>query len=96
MTLSMAEAELSALLSCIQDMMYVYHIVTSLKLKIELPIIFELENSGAEDLACNWSVGRCTRHATEQMISCMRRTRGLLFFNIFQAKKTRLTLKKIY
>ena len=61
-TLSVTEAELAALVSCAQDMLYVYRILTSLELKVELPMVCELDNSGARDLANSWSVGGRTRH----------------------------------
>ena len=48
-TLSVTEAELAALVSCVQDMLYVYRIIISLGLQVELPMTVELDNSGARD-----------------------------------------------
>jgi len=53
---------LAALVSCVQDKLYVYRILTSLELKVELPMVCEVDNSGARDLANSWSVGGRTRH----------------------------------
>ena len=38
------------------------HPVQSMKLQVELPMILEIDNRGAVDLANNWSVGGRTRH----------------------------------
>jgi hypothetical protein len=61
-TLSVTEAELAAAVDCAQDMMYVYRIVTSLGLQVELPMVCEVDNSGARDFANSWSVGGRMRH----------------------------------
>ena len=61
-TLSVTEAETAAGVMIAQDMLYVYRLVLSLGLKVELPMLLEMDNKGAVDLANNWSVGGCTRH----------------------------------
>jgi len=43
-------------------MLYVRHILESMGLKVKLPMIIEMDNMGAVDLANNWSVGGRTRH----------------------------------
>lgn len=60
--LSTTEAELFAAVLTAQDMMFVYHIVTSLGLTVEILMILYVDNKGAVDLANNWSVGGRTRH----------------------------------
>ena len=60
--LSTTEAELYAATLTAQDMMFVYHILTNMQLKVKLPMILECDNKGAVDLANNWSVGGRTRH----------------------------------
>ena len=62
MTLSVTEAELAVVVTMVQDMMYVYCVVKSLGLTLELPMLVELDNSGARDLANSWSVGGRTHH----------------------------------
>ncbi len=62
MTLSVTESESGAGVSTAQDMMYCYRIITSLGLKVELPMVLEMDNKGAVDLAKNYSVGGRTRH----------------------------------
>ena len=60
--LSVCEAEQTAGVLCAQDMLYVRHILESMGLKVKLPMILEMDNMGAVDLANNWSVGGRTRH----------------------------------
>jgi len=55
--LSVCEAEQTAGVLCAQDMLYVRHILKSMGLKMKLPMILEMDNMGAVDLANNWSVG---------------------------------------
>ena len=61
-TLSVTEAELSAGVTCAQDMLYVMNLLKSIGLKVKLPMVLEMDNRGALDLAHNWSVGGRTRH----------------------------------
>ena len=62
MTLSVTEAESTAGVMTAQDMLYVYRLLLSLGLKVELPMLLKMDNNGAVDLANNWSVGGRTRH----------------------------------
>jgi hypothetical protein len=41
---------------------YVQHILETMGLKVKLPMILEMDNKGAVDLANNWSIGSCTMH----------------------------------
>ena len=43
-------------------MLYVHWLLELLELKVELPMILELDNSGAVDIANCWSVGGKTHH----------------------------------
>ena len=61
-TLSVCEAESAAGVMVAQDMLYTYNVLTSLELQVELPMILEMDNKGAVDLANNWRVGGRTRH----------------------------------
>ena len=60
--LSVTEAELYAAVLCAQNMLYVMHVLQSMKLKVKLPMVLEVDNQGAVDLANSWSVGGRTRH----------------------------------
>ena len=60
--LSTAEAELIAMIQCVQDMLYVKKLVESLKLEVEMPMMIECDNKGAVDLANGWSVGGHSKH----------------------------------
>ena len=60
--LSVTEAEQAAGVSCAQDMMYVLRVLESMGLQVELPMLLEMDNKGAVDLANGWSIGGRTRH----------------------------------
>ena len=60
--LSTTEAELYSAVLTAQDMMFVYHVVVGLELKVKLPMTLYCDNNGAVQLANNWSVGGRTRH----------------------------------
>ena len=61
-TLSVTEAEIAAGVMVAQDMLYMYHLLESLDLKVELPMVLEMDNLGAVDIANSWSVGGRTHH----------------------------------
>ena len=61
-TLSVTEAESAAGVMVAQDMLYQHRLLTSLGLNVELPMVLEMDNKGAVDLANNWSVGGHNRH----------------------------------
>jgi hypothetical protein len=42
--------------------MYMKRILESIELKVELPMILEMDNKGAVDLVNNFSLGDRTRH----------------------------------
>ena len=48
--------------TCMQDMMYVYNLMSLMGLQVQLPMVLEMDNQGAVDLANRWSVGGRTRH----------------------------------
>jgi hypothetical protein len=56
-TLSVTEAEGAAGVTEAQDMLNVYNILKSSGLKVQLPMVLEMDNKGAVDLANSWSVG---------------------------------------
>jgi hypothetical protein len=55
-TLSVAEAELIALIACVQEIIHVRQMITSMKLKVKLPMEIQVDNKGAKDLVNNWSM----------------------------------------
>jgi hypothetical protein len=60
-SLSVTEAELFLGCNCMQDMMFVLHILESLGLKVKLPMMLQMDNKGAINLVNNWSsAGRGT------------------------------------
>ena len=61
-TISITEAESAAGVITAQDMLCVYWLLKSLGLHVKLPMVLEMVDRGAVDLANNWSVGRRTMH----------------------------------
>jgi hypothetical protein len=49
-------------------MMFVYHVLTSMGLKVELPMVLEIDNKGAIELANNWSSAGRTRHVSTKIM----------------------------
>ena len=41
--------------NCVQEMSYVMGVLQSLELKLKLPVLLDMDNNGAVDLANNWS-----------------------------------------
>jgi hypothetical protein len=60
--LSSCKAELNAAVLCVQDMIYQRNTLESIGLKVELPMVLEMDNRGAINLINSFSVGGCTRH----------------------------------
>ena len=60
--LSVTEAEIIALVQCVQEMMYMKKVLESILLKVELPMIVEVDNKGAVDLVNGWSSSGGTKH----------------------------------
>jgi len=60
--LSVTEAELMSAVQCVQYMLYVMRVLESIGLTVKKPMMLEVDNKGAVDLANNWSVGGRTRH----------------------------------
>ena len=65
--LSVTEAETVSAVQCAQDMMYVKRVLEGMELKVRLPMVLNIDNSGAIDLANNWSPGGRTRHMETRM-----------------------------
>ncbi len=61
-SLSTTEAETYAGVSCVQDMLCMKNVLESLRLRVKLPMVLEMDNQGAVYLASNWSIGGWTRH----------------------------------
>ena len=60
--LSVTEAEIIALVQCVQEILYVMKVLKSMMLEVELPMIIEVDNKGAVDLVNGWSSGGGTKH----------------------------------
>jgi hypothetical protein len=61
-TLSSTEAELLALVQCVQEMMATKRLLESMQLKVKLPMVIECDNKGAVDLVNGYQVGGGTKH----------------------------------
>jgi hypothetical protein len=60
--LSVTEAEIIAIVQCVQEMLYIMRLIESLQLKVRKPMIVYSDNKGAIDLINGWSVGGGTKH----------------------------------
>jgi hypothetical protein len=77
--LSITEAELFAAVLEAQGMMFAYHTMTSMLLRVELPVILYIDSQGTVDLANNWSVGGRTRHVdVKQNYLCELKEKGFI------------------
>jgi len=61
-TLSVTEAELIALVNCIQEMIYLKNLIESMGLRVKVPMKANVDNKGVRDLVNNWNIGGRTRH----------------------------------
>ena len=61
-TLSVTEAELVAAVDAAQDMLFAMRVLESMGLQVKKPMILQIDNKGAVDLANNWSSAGRTRH----------------------------------
>ena len=61
-SLSTTEAESAAAVTCAQDMLYVMKVLESVGLMVEKPLVLQIDNKGAEDLANYWILGGQTHH----------------------------------
>ena len=66
-TLSVTEAEFVAAVDCVQDMLFTMRVVESMGLKVKLPMILEVDNKGAVDLANSWTSAGRTRHVATRI-----------------------------
>ena len=60
--LSSAEAEVIAVIQCVQEMLYIKKVIESMKLTVDLPMLIECDNKGAVDLVNGWAVGGNSKH----------------------------------
>jgi Reverse transcriptase (RNA-dependent DNA polymerase) len=61
-TLSSTESEYVALTSCVNEVIYIRNILTSLGIEVELPMTIFVDNTGAIHLSNNWSTAPRTKH----------------------------------
>jgi hypothetical protein len=69
--LSVTKAELYAIVSCIQDILFVNLIMKSINIKVNLPMVVESDNAGAVELVNGWLVSHNSRH-TGVRLNCVR------------------------
>ena len=66
-SLSVTESEFIAGTDCVQDMLFVVRLLESMGLKVQKPMVLEMDNKGAVDLANNWSCAGRTRHVASRI-----------------------------
>ena len=64
------KAELNTAVMGVQDALFMKKILKSLGLKVKLPILASIDDSGEVDIGDNWSVGGRTCHMDENRIFC--------------------------
>jgi hypothetical protein len=60
--LSVSEAEVIALVRCVQEVLYCKKILESMQLKVSMPIVIEVDNKAVVDLTNGWSSSSTTKH----------------------------------
>ena len=66
--LSAIKAKTIAGVQCVQNMLYCKRVLEGMRLQVELPMVLYIDNSGAVNLANNWSAGGRTRHMETRML----------------------------
>jgi hypothetical protein len=61
-TLSVTEAEFVAAVEVVQQMLFSWRVLSSIGLKVKLPMTIEVDNKGAVDLANSWTATGRTKH----------------------------------
>ena len=71
-TLSVTESELVAAVDCAQDLLFERRVLESIGLRVELPMILQVDNRDVVDLLNNWSVTACMHqphHSENQLFA---------------------------
>jgi hypothetical protein len=66
-TLSVTEAEFVAAVEVVQNMLFAWRVLSSMGLTVQLPMLIEVDNKGAVDLANSWSATGRTRHIASRI-----------------------------
>jgi hypothetical protein len=66
-TLSVTEAEFVAAVEVVQNMLFAWRVLSSMGLLVQLPMLIEVDNKGAVDLANSWSATGRTRHIASRI-----------------------------
>ena len=66
--LSVAEAEVIALIMCVQETMYIKKLIESIELMIMFPMLVQVDNKAAVDLANAWTVGSNMKHSEVKLM----------------------------
>ena len=66
-TLSVTESETASAVSCAQDMLFGMHVIESIGLKVQKPMLLWVDNKGAVDLANGWGVARRMHHISTKV-----------------------------
>ena len=66
--ISVTEAEVIALVQCVQELMYMKKLLNTMKSKVKEPFVVEVGNKGAVDLVNGWSSTGGTKHRYVRII----------------------------
>ena len=61
-TLSSTEAEYYAISECAKELIFLKHVIESMGIKVELPIVIKTDNVGAIYLSNNYTTSQRTKH----------------------------------
>ena len=59
----MSEAEIIALVQCVQEVMFIIKLIKSIGLKVKVPVHIEVDNHATVDLVNGWSIAGGTKHS---------------------------------
>jgi hypothetical protein len=61
-TLDITSTELVSGTECAQDMLFIMHVLKSMKLKVKKPMVLKVDKKGAVNISHNWSIKGRSRH----------------------------------
>ena len=76
--LSVAKAELIALVQCVQELMFIKRLLESMKPLVQLPMIIEVDNKASLDLVNGWSTGGGTNSEMKVMYLRELKEKGII------------------
>jgi hypothetical protein len=89
-TLSVTEAEYVAAVEVVQNMLFAWRVLQSIGLQVKTPMVIEIDNKGAVDLATGWTANSRTRHIATR-VNFLRELKEALLLTIRWIPNQRLS-----